>query len=312
MYAIIDIGSNTIRLNVYQVEEDGAIHSIFQSKETAGLAGYVREDGSMSREGLDRAADALLRFRSILDALHIENRAVFATASLRNITNSEEAVFQLQERTGLMIRLLSGREEAILDYVGATSGMEEREQGMVLDIGGGSLEVAMGSDEEPTVALSAPAGAGRVTTEFLPSGMATPDELEDVRKNVRKILEPMVKVFPQSKHPNHAVGTSKTFRSLARLCGAVMRAPGREDSWIMTREQLEDWIPRLAAIAPEQRVALPGITPERTMQIVGGGVVADEIMKALNIQEVEICPWALREGAILRWLDQFGRTRLGF
>lgn len=87
--------------------------------------------------------------------------------------------------------------------------------------------------------------------------MATPDELEDVRKNVRKILEPMVKVFPQSKHPNHAVGTSKTFRSLARLCGAVMRAPGREDSWIMTREQLEDWIPRLAAIAPEQRVALP-------------------------------------------------------
>ena len=312
MYAIIDIGSNTIRLNVYQVEEDGAIHSIFQSKETAGLAGYVQEDGSMSREGLDRAADALLRFRSILDALHIENRAVFATASLRNITNSEEAVFQLQERTGLMIRLLSGREEAILDYVGATSGMEEREQGMVLDIGGGSLEVAMGSDEEPTVALSAPAGAGRVTTEFLPSGMATPDELEDVRKNVRKILEPMVKVFPQSKHPNHAVGTSKTFRSLARLCGAVMRAPGREDSWIMTREQLEDWIPRLAAIAPEQRVALPGITPERTMQIVGGGVVADEIMKALNIQEVEICPWALREGAILRWLDQFGRTRLGF
>ena len=126
MYAIIDIGSNTIRLNVYQVEEDGAIHSIFQSKETAGLAGYVQEDGSMSREGLDRAADALLRFRSILDALHIENRAVFATASLRNITNSEEAVFQLQERTGLMIRLLSGREEAILDYVGATSGMEER------------------------------------------------------------------------------------------------------------------------------------------------------------------------------------------
>ncbi len=107
-----------------------------------------------------------------------------------------------------------------------------------------------GLDEEPTVALSAPAGAGRVTTEFLPSGMATPDELEDVRKNVRKILEPMVKVFPQSKHPKHGVGTSKTFRSLARLCGAVMRAPGREDSWIMTREQLEDWIPRLAAIAP--------------------------------------------------------------
>lgn len=117
---------------------------------------------------------------------------------------------------------------------------------------------------------------------------------------------------PQSKHPAHAVGTSKTFRSLARLAGAVLRQSGREDTWIMTREQLEDWIPRLAAIEPEQRVALPGITPERTMQIVGGGIVADEIMRSLNVHEVEICPWALREGAILRWLDQFGRTRLGF
>ena len=90
---------------------------------------------------------------------------------------------------------------------------------------------------------------------------------------------------------------------------APVRARG---TWIMTREQLEDWIPRLAAIEPEQRVALPGITPERTMQIVGGGIVADEIMRSLNVHEVEICPWALREGAILRWLDQFGRTRLGF
>ena len=227
-------------------------------------------------------------------------------------------ITQVEKKAVIDAALLSGArtvslvEEPMAAAIGAGMPVQEPLGSLVLDIGGGSLEVAMGSDEEPTVALSAPAGAGRVTTEFLPSGMATPDELEDVRKNVRKILEPMVKVFPQSKHPNHAVGTSKTFRSLARLCGAVMRAPGREDSWIMTREQLEDWIPRLAAIAPEQRVALPGITPERTMQIVGGGVVADEIMKALNIQEVEICPWALREGAILRWLDQFGRTRLGF
>lgn len=170
----------------------------------------------------------------------------------------------------------------------------------------------MGSDEEPTVALSAAAGACRITREYLPEGTASVDELEVVRKKVRRILEPMVDAFPKSKHPAHAVGTSKMFRSLARLAGAVLRQSGREDTWIMTREQLEDWIPRLAAIEPEQRVALPGITPERTMQIVGGGIVADEIMRSLNVHEAEICPWALREGAILRWLDQFGRTRLGF
>lgn len=129
--------------------------------------------------------------------------------------------------------MLSGNDEARLTFLAARRWYGwDAGRLLVLDIGGGSLEVAMGSDEEPTVALSVPAGAGRVTTEFLPSGMATPEELEDVRKDVRKILAPMVKVFPQSKHPNHAVGTSKTFRSLARLCGAVMRASGREDTWI--------------------------------------------------------------------------------
>ena len=183
----------------------------------------------------------------------------------------------------------------------------------MIDIGGGSLEVAMGSDEDPTVALSVPAGAGRITREFLPeNGIASEKDLENARRNIRKILDPMVEAFPKSKHPMHAVGTSKTIRSSARLAGAVMRQPGRVDTSIMTLDQLEDWLPRLAAISPDQRVALPGVTPERTYQIVGGGLVVDEIMKALDVKEIEICPWALREGAILRWLDQFGRTRLGF
>ena len=101
----------------------------------------------------------------------------------------------------------------------------------------------------------------------------------------------MVKAFPKSKHPMHAVGTSKTIRSLARLAGAVMRQPGRVDTSIMTIDQLEDWLPRLAAIAPDQRTALPGVTPERTYQIVDGGLVIDEIMKALDVKEIEICPW---------------------
>ena len=209
--------------------------------------------------------------------------------------------------------MLSGTDEARLTFLAARRWYGwDAGRLLMLDIGGSSLEVAMGSDEEPTVALSAAAGACRITREYLPEGTASVDELEVVRKKVRRILEPMVDAFPKSEHPAHAVGTSKTFRSLARLVGAVLRQSGREDTWIMTREQLEDWIPRLAAIEPEQRVALPGITPERTMQIVGGGIVADEIMRSLNVHEVEICPWALREGAILRWLDQFGRTRLGF
>ncbi len=180
--------------------------------------------------------------------------------------------------------MLSGTDEARLTFLAARRWYGwDAGRLLVLDIGGGSLEVAMGSDEEPTVALSAPAGAGRVTTNFF-LAWPRPTSWKTCVRTCARFWSRWSRFSRKSKHPNHAVGTSKTFRSLARLCGAVMRAPGREDSWIMTREQLEDWIPRLAAIAPEQRVALPGITPERTMQIVGGGVVASEIMKALNIQ----------------------------
>ena len=286
---VLDIGSNTIHMLIVDAAPGARPDPEASTKSTVRLMKYLKDDGSIKKSGIEAILEAVSQCMRLAEEYEITQLLVMATSALREAPNGNKVIHKIEELIGQGVTVLSGTDEARLTFLAARRWYEE-----------------------PTVALSAPAGAGRVTTEFLPSGMATPDELEDVRKNVRKILEPMVKVFPQSKHPNHAVGTSKTFRSLARLCGAVMRAPGREDSWIMTREQLEDWIPRLAAIAPEQRVALPGITPERTMQIVGGGVVADEIMKALNIQEVEICPWALREGAILRWLDQFGRTRLGF
>ena len=294
---VLDIGSNTIHMLIVDAAPGARPDPEASTKSTVRLMKYLKDDGSIKKSGIEAILEAVSQCMRLAEEYEITQLLVMATSALREAPNGNKVIHKIEELIGQGVTVLSGTDEARLTFLAARRWYGwDAGRLLVLDIGGGSLEVAMGSDEEPTVALSAPAGAGRVTTEFLPSGMATPDELEDVRKNVRKILEPMVKVFPQSKHPNHAVGTSKTFRSLARLCGAVMRAPGREDSWIMTREQLEDWIPRLAAIAPEQRVALPGITPERTMQIVGGGVVADEIMKALNIQEVEICPWALREG----------------
>ncbi|KFI54743.1 exopolyphosphatase [Bifidobacterium sp. UTCIF-37] len=310
---VLDIGSNTIHMLIVDAAPGARPEPEASTKRTVRLMQYLKEDGSIKKAGIDAILEAVDESMKLAEEYDITQLLAMATSALREAPNGNKVLRKIEERIGQGVTVLSGTDEARLTFLAARRWYGwDAGRLLMLDIGGGSLEVAMGSDEEPTVALSVPAGAGRVTTKYLPEGTATPEQLEDVRRHVRKILEPMVEAFPKSKHPNHAVGTSKTFRSLARLAGAVLRQPGREDTLIMTREQLEDWIPRLAAIAPEQRVALPGITPERTMQIVGGGVVADEIMKALNIQEIEICPWALREGAILRWLDQFGRTRLGF
>ena len=189
---VLDIGSNTIHMLIVDAAPGARPDPEASTKSTVRLMKYLKDDGSIKKSGIE------------------------ATSALREAPNGNKVIHKIEELIGQGVTVLSGTDEARLTFLAARRWYGwDAGRLLVLDIGGGSLEVAMGSDEEPTVALSAPAGAGRVTTEFLPSGMATPDELEDVRKNVRKILEPMVKVFPQSKHPNHAVGTSKTFRSLA-------------------------------------------------------------------------------------------------
>ena len=294
MYAIIDIGSNTIRLNVYQVEEDGAIHSIFQSKETAGLAGYVQEDGSMSREGLDRAADALLRFRSILDALHIENRAVFATASLRNITNSEEAVFQLQERTGLMIRLLSGREEAILDYVGATSGMEEREQGMVLDIGGGSTEWVCFSQGRIRHAASIPLGSLNLYNRCVETLLPSPKEQAKIRKQVKKALDGA----PLPDFPCPVIcGVGGTIRGAGKLCNYLYKLPACNRT--ITLNMVDGLLERFSAPAKADLQILLKIVPERVHTLLPGLVILSTLAHRCRGDAIEVSSYGVREGFLL-------------
>ena len=300
---VLDIGSNTIHMLIVDAAPGARPDPEASTKSTVRLMQYVKDDGSIKKSGIEAILTAVDQCMELAEEYDITQLLAMATSAIKEAPNSNKILRKIEERIGQSVTVLSGTDEARLTFLAARRWYGwDAGRLLMLDIGGSSLEVAMGSDEEPTVALSAAAGACRITREYLPEGTASVDELEVVRKKVRRILEPMVDAFPKSK----------TFRSLARLAGAVLRQSGREDTWIMTREQLEDWIPRLAAIEPEQRVALPGITPERTMQIVGGGIVADEIMRSLNVHEVEICPWALREGAILRWLDQFGRTRLGF
>ena len=227
---VLDIGSNTIHMLIVDAAPGARPDPEASTKSTVRLMKYLKDDGSIKKSGIEAILEAVSQCMRLAEEYEITQLLVMATSALREAPNGNKVIHKIEELIGQGVTVLSGTDEARLTFLAARRWYGwDAGRLLVLDIGGGSLEVAMGSDEEPTVALSAPAGAGRVTTEFLTSGMA-----------------------------------------------------------------------------------LPGITPERTMQIVGGGVVADEIMKALNIQEVEICPWALREGAILRWLDQFGRTRLGF
>ena len=172
------------------------------------------------------------------------------------------------------------------------------------DIGGGSLEVAVGTDEHPEIAMSTPLGAGRLTREYFTKEVPSSEEVKALRKHVKKTLETELAHLLDSKF-DHAVATSKTFRQLARIGGAAPSSEGQRVQRELSLEDLNDWVPRISEMNYAQRAQLPGISVGRAEQLLAGAIVAQEAMEFLKLETLEICPWALREGIILRRLDWF-------
>jgi exopolyphosphatase / guanosine-5'-triphosphate,3'-diphosphate pyrophosphatase len=173
----------------------------------------------------------------------------------------------------------------------------------VLDIGGGSLEIAVGLDELPDVMESLPLGASRLTHDRLKGDPPGPDELRELRKYVRHEIAKGVSRVARAGRPDRVVVTSKTFRQLARIAGAAPSAQGLYAPRSLRRRDLTEWLPKLAQMSAAQRAGLPGVSPGRAGQLLAGAVVADAAFDLFNVEAAELCPWALREGVILRRLD---------
>ena len=140
LQAMIDIGSNTIRMAVYEIK-DGHAAQVMKRKHTVGLSAYVR-NGVMQEEGIRRAAEVVSEYRDFLAGMGVKNTIAFTTAALRNAKNSAEAVAALEARTGLSIRVISGEEEAAFDFAGAIHDLAA-DDGVIIDIGGGSTEIIL-------------------------------------------------------------------------------------------------------------------------------------------------------------------------
>lgn len=200
--------------------------------------------------------------------------------------------------------MLSGEDEARLTFLAARRWFGwSAGKLLVLDIGGGSLEIAYGIDEDPDAAVSLPLGAGRLTSGWLPGDPPDALDIRALRRHVRAEIARTVREFSRFGAPDHVVATSKTFKQLARIAGAARSAEGLYVQRDLTRKSLEEWVPRLAAMTTAQRSALPGVSEGRANQLLAGALVAEGAMDLFGVEELEICPWALREGVILRRLD---------
>lgn len=277
---------------------------VFSHKADLHLGANLVEGGRLSDNCARRlrafAAEAL----QIAEDKGVEELLPFATSAVRDAANGDEVLASVRAETGIHIRVLSGSEEARLTFLAArrwfgwSSGRL-----LLLDIGGGSLEIAAGIDEYPDLAISLPLGAGRLTRDWLTNDPPSAEEVRRLRKHVRAEIARRAGEVTRAGTPDRAVATSKTFKQLARIAGAAPSSEGPYVRRSVSRDDLVDLAKRLAAMPSEKRAELPGVSRGRAAQLAAGALVADAATDLFDLAELQICPWALREGIILRRLD---------
>lgn len=301
---VLDIGSNTGHLLVVDAHAGAAPLPASSVKEPLRLAEHLDPEGVLAETGTQALIEFIRRALEVAEDKGCEEIFSFATSAVRDAANSEEVLAAVRERTGVDLRVLPGDDEARLTFLavrrwfGWSSGHLA-----VFDIGGGSLEIAAGPDGEPAVAQSLPLGAGRLTREHLTQTRAE-DAVRELRRRVRADLAHDAGAVLRAGRPDHAVATSKTFRSLARICGAAPSGEGPYVRRILRAGDLERWIPKLAGMSNEEIAELPGVSSDRAHQLLAGALVASAVMDIFDLPELEMCPWALREGILLERLDR--------
>lgn len=306
---VLDVGSNTVHLLVVDAHRGGHPDPVRSHKTPLHLAELLQPDGSLGQAGTDALVDAVCAARAAADADGVEDLMAFATSAVRDATDSGAVLTAVRERSGVELLVLPGEDEARMTFLavrrwfGWSAGRL-----LCLDIGGGSLEVAAGRDEEPEVALSLPLGAGRLTRDRLAGDPPSARDIAGLREHVGAQLAEVLPRLLAVGRPDRGVATSKTLRSLARLDGAAPYAKGPLVPRVLTRSGLERIVDRLASMPTAQRAGLPGVSESRAAQLLAGAVVAAEAMRACDLEQVSVCPWALREGVILRRLDWLAGT----
>ncbi len=298
---VLDIGSNTVHLVIVDAHRGARPTPSVDHKSVLRLMRYIEKDGSINAAGRRALTDAVGKAVRVARKEGAEQLLAMATSALREATNGEAVIRAVEKATGIHLQILDGPDEARLTFLAARRWFGwSAGTLLMIDIGGGSLEIASGPDEHPDVAVSLPLGAGRATIGFLHADPPRASQLDALGKHAEKVLCTKAALFAEA-HPDHVVGSSKTIRSLARLAGRL--AGGRGEGAVLSRAELDDWIPRLARLPAEARGELPGITPDRSFQIVAGAVVLSTAMRVLGLAELEVSPWALREGILLQYLD---------
>lgn len=316
---VVDVGSNTVHLLLLDAHAGAHPLPAFSHKIDLHLAMLTDDAGAITAEGIERLVGFVGEALRIAEDQGAEDLLAFATSAVREAANGEAVLAAVREATGVDLQVLPGQDEArttflaVRRWFGWSAGRL-----LALDIGGGSLEIAVGLDELPEALDSLPLGAARLTHDWLLSGVGggvegvaegdppSEEQIRTLRRYVRGEIARSASKIARGGRPDRVVVTSKTFRQLARIAGAAPSAGGLYEPRVLRRRDLEKWLPRLEQMTIAQRAALPGVSPGRAPQLLAGAIVAQAAFDLFEVEVAELCPWALREGVILRRLDALG------
>ncbi|MGO2648481.1 MAG: Ppx/GppA phosphatase family protein [Brevibacterium aurantiacum] len=302
--AVLDIGSNSVHLLVVDAHVGAPPLPATSHKEVLRLAEYLGDDGMIDAAGQERLHNFIAEAVEIAEDQGSEQILAFATSAVRDAPNGAELIDSINAQLGVTLNVMSGKDEARVTFLavrrwfGWSAGKI-----LLLDIGGGSLEIAAGQDEYPEAAVSVPLGAGRTYSDFIPDPLPRAEDIHSLQKYARSQIGRIAGKINRVGTADQVVGSSKTFRSLARIAGAAPSGDGIYAPRKLFRRDLAGIIETLSSRTPEERATLPGVSQARAGQVLAGAIVADAAFAIFDVNVMSISPWALREGIIMRKLD---------
>lgn len=289
IYGVIDLGSNTIRLTVYRIKSKG-FKTLFYQKTMAGLAGYVKK-GMLAREGIEKACEVLNSYKLIFKNFEDGHLLVFATASLRNIENQSEAVSEIFNKTGFTVEVISGEEEAALDFNGATHNVNMK-NGILVDIGGGSTELVSYSDSEMITPLSIPLGSLSMYSKYVKKIMPLKPERKAIKKAVLRELD-KAQGIEHCKY-NIICGVGGTIRACLKLNNFIFSMPANNNE--ITGEHLRYIYDTLTENNSTVWNLILKVCPDRIHTIIPGICILKAILKYYESETIIVSSYGVREG----------------
>jgi exopolyphosphatase/guanosine-5'-triphosphate,3'-diphosphate pyrophosphatase len=299
--AVVDIGSNSTRLYIAEVQEGRVTQELDRVSTVTRLGAGVDADGRLREDAMQRVYDALDDYRARIDHHHGERALAVLTSAVRDSANGDEFAETVRTRYGLDPHVLSGDQEARLTYRGATSerDTDDRTPTLVFDIGGGSTEFVIGQGPEVVFHVSTQAGVVRQTERHLHDDPPPDDQQAALAQDVRAILADVVPT-EQRRRVERAIAVAGTATSLAAIAQQLdPYDPDRVHGYVLDGHECERILARLASMPLSERRHVAGLHPDRAPTIFAGVLIFEEVLRMFGLERVEISEHDILRGAAL-------------